>query len=141
MNEYSQCETMFLFKKGNSREKGLLFEFQRLWRYVSCECWRAGCTRGWGGGARTLRQRPNSVGALYCFLPESREKTLQSSRSASSCRCLGSCKTKRPSVTGDWEHSRTARGARVRSPGGPRGLSAHLPRRSAAHSRCVVSAE
>lgn len=71
-----------------------------------------------------------------------REKTLQSSRSASSCRCLGSCKTKRPSVTGDWEHSRTARGARARSPGGgPRGLSAHLPRRSAAHSRCVVSAE
>lgn len=57
------------------------------------------------------------MGALYCFLPESREKTLQSSRSASSCRCLGSCKTKRPSVTGDWEHSRTARGARARSPG------------------------
>lgn len=51
MNEYSQCETMFLFKKGNSREKGLLFEFQRLWRYVSCERWRAGCTRGWGGCA------------------------------------------------------------------------------------------
>lgn len=36
-------------------------------------------------------QKPKSVGALYCFLPAIREKTLQSSRSARNCRCLGSC--------------------------------------------------
>lgn len=36
-------------------------------------------------------QKPKSVGALYCFLPVITENTLQSSRSASSCRCLGSC--------------------------------------------------
>lgn len=90
----SSVKLCFCLKKSNNQEKDLLFEFQRLQRYVSCERQLAGCTRGWGGvgGARTLRQRPKSVGALYCFLPQIREKTLQSSRSASSCRCLGSYK-------------------------------------------------
>lgn len=50
---------------------------------------RAGCRARRGG--RTFRQKPNSVGVWYCFLPEITEKTLQSSRSASSCKCLGSC--------------------------------------------------
>lgn len=39
-------------------------------------------------------QSPWSVGALYCFFPEIREKMLLSSRSASSCRCLGSCENR-----------------------------------------------
>lgn len=75
------------------------------------------------------------MGALYCFLPESREKTLQSSRSASSCRCLGSCKKK---AVGDWEHSRSPEEHVGARPG--RGLSAHLPRGSAANSHRAVNA-
>ena len=42
-------------------------------------------------GRGTFMQKPWSVGAPYCFLPAVREKTLLSSKPASSCRCLGSC--------------------------------------------------
>ena len=50
-----------------------------------------GCQGHLGWGCGTFKQKPKSVGALYCLRPVIREKTLQSSRSASSCRCLGSC--------------------------------------------------
>lgn len=40
---------------------------------------------------RTFMQNSKSVGALCSFLPVITVKTLLSSRSASSCKCLGSC--------------------------------------------------
>jgi len=39
----------------------------------------------------TFMQNSKSVGALWSFLPVITVKTLLSSRSASSCKCLGSC--------------------------------------------------